>query len=109
QEKMGFALGQLAREDPSFHVGTDAESGQTILRGMGELHLEIIVERMRRHFGVDANVGKPQVAYRETLRGAVEQDARFVRQASGGEDAAQVRLRLEPLAAGSGVKIVDGS
>src|SRR5690606_33142724 len=83
QDKMGFALNELAREDPTFRVGTDRESGQTIIRGMGELHLEIIVDRMRREFGVDANVGKPQVAYRETIRDTVEQEGKFVRQGGG--------------------------
>ena len=108
QEKMAFALAQLVREDPSFQVAADEESGQTIVRGMGELHLEILVERMRRQFGVDLNVGKPQVAYRETLCGAVEQDGKFVRRADGLEDAAQLRLRLAPRAAGRGATIVDG-
>ena len=83
QEKMGFALSKLAREDPSFRVHTDEESGQTIISGMGELHLEIIVDRMRREFKVEANVGKPQVAYRETIRQAVEQEGKFVRQCGG--------------------------
>jgi elongation factor G len=108
--KMGFALGQLAREDPSLRVATDEESGQTIIRGMGELHLEIIVERMQREFGVAANVGKPQVAYREAIRKSVEQEGKFVRQTSGGRDRyGHVWLRLEPLPVGSGFEFVDGT
>src|SRR4026209_314523 len=79
QEKMGIALSKLAQEDPSFRVHSDEESGQTLISGMGELHLEIIVDRMRREFGVEANVGKPQVAYRETIRGSVEQDGKYVK------------------------------
>src|SRR5690606_19433244 len=80
QEKMGLALGRLAQEDPSFRVRTDEESGQTIISGMGELHLDIIVDRMKREFNVEANIGAPQVAYRETIRKAVEQEGKFVRQ-----------------------------
>src|SRR3546814_6288300 len=80
QEKMGMALGRLAQEDPSFRVHTDEESGQTIIAGMGELHLDILVDRMRREFHVEANVGKPQVAYRETIRKAVKAEGKFVRQ-----------------------------
>ncbi|WP_339424914.1 EF-Tu/IF-2/RF-3 family GTPase, partial [Klebsiella pneumoniae] len=80
QEKMGIALGKLAAEDPSFRVETDAETGQTLISGMGELHLDIIVDRMKREFGVDCNVGKPQVAYRETIRGKSEVEGKFVRQ-----------------------------
>ena len=80
QEKMSIALGKLAQEDPSFRVHTDEESGQTIIEGMGELHLEIIVDRMKREFNVEANVGKPQVAYRETIKTAIEQEGKFVRQ-----------------------------
>ena len=83
QEKMGIALGKLAQEDPSFRVHTDEESGQTIIAGMGELHLEIIVDRMKREFSVEANVGKPQVAYRETIRKSVEQEGKYVRQSGG--------------------------
>ncbi len=83
QEKMGIALGKLAQEDPSFRVRTDEETGQTIISGMGELHLEIIVDRMRREFNVEANVGKPQVAYRETIREKVEQEGKYVRQSGG--------------------------
>ena len=83
QEKMGIALGRLAQEDPSFRVRTDEESGQTIIAGMGELHLDILVDRMKREFNVEANVGKPQVAYRETIRKAVKQEGKFVRQSGG--------------------------
>src|SRR5579863_7651333 len=83
QEKMGVALGKLAQEDPTFKVHTDEETGQTIISGMGELHLEIIVDRMKREFSVEANVGKPQVAYRETIRGSVEQEGKYVRQSGG--------------------------
>jgi elongation factor G len=102
QEKMGIALGKLAQEDPSFRVHTDEESGQTIISGMGELHLEIIVDRMQREFHVDANIGKPQVAYRETIKNTVEQEGRFVRQSGGRGMYGHVWLKLEPLAAGSG-------
>ncbi|MFX3658156.1 MAG: elongation factor G [bacterium] len=97
QEKMGVALGKLAQEDPSFRVRTDEESGQTIISGMGELHLDIIVDRMRREFGVEANIGKPQVAYRETIRGSVEIEGKFVRQSGGRGQYGHVWLRLEPL------------
>jgi elongation factor G len=97
QEKMGIALGKLAQEDPSFRVHTDEESGQTIISGMGELHLEIIVDRMKREFNVEANVGKPQVAYRETIRKSVEVEGKFVRQSGGRGQYGHVWLRLEPL------------
>jgi elongation factor G len=97
QEKMGVALGKLAQEDPSFRVRTDEESGQTIISGMGELHLDIIVDRMRREFGVEANIGKPQVAYRETIRASVEIEGKFVRQSGGRGQYGHVWLRLEPL------------
>jgi elongation factor G len=107
QEKMGMALNKLAHEDPSFRVMTDQESGQTIISGMGELHLEIIVDRLRREFKVDANVGKPQVAYRETIRSTVEQEGKFVRQSGGRGQYGHVWLRLEPLEAGSGYEFVD--
>ena len=96
QEKMGIALQKLAKEDPSFRVATDEESGQTIISGMGELHLDIIVDRMRREFKVDANVGKPQVAYRETIRKAVEQEGKFVRQSGGRGQYGHVFIRIEP-------------
>src|SRR6266478_4021303 len=103
QEKMGLALQRLAKEDPSFRVHTDAESGQTIIEGMGELHLEIIVDRMKREFKVDANVGKPQVAYRETIRKSVEQESKFIRQTGGRGQYGHVVLRVEPLAPGGGI------
>jgi elongation factor G len=96
QEKMGLALQRLAKEDPSFRMATDQESGQTIISGMGELHLEIIVDRMRREFKVEANVGKPQVAYRETIRGSVESEGKFVRQSGGRGQYGHVWLKLEP-------------
>jgi elongation factor G len=99
QEKMGVALGKLAQEDPSFRVHTDEETGQTIISGMGELHLEIIVDRMKREFNVEANVGKPQVAYRETIRKSVEVEGKFVRQSGGRGQYGHVWLRLEPLPA----------
>jgi elongation factor G len=102
QEKMGVALGKLAKEDPSFQVRTDEESGQTIITGMGELHLDIIVDRMRREFSVEANVGKPQVAYRETVRKQVEQEGKFVRQSGGRGQYGHVYLRIEPLESGAG-------
>ncbi|MFG1488141.1 elongation factor G [Oceanospirillum sp. HFRX-1_2] len=97
QEKMGVALGKLAQEDPSFRVQTDEETGQTLISGMGELHLDIIVDRMRREFKVDANIGKPQVAYRETIRSSVEQEGKFVRQSGGRGQFGHVWLRIEPL------------
>ena len=102
QEKMGIALQKLAKEDPSFRVHTDEESGQTIISGMGELHLEIIVERMKREFSVDANVGAPQVAYRETIRKTVEQEGKFVRQSGGRGQYGHVWIRISPLPAGEG-------
>lgn len=107
QEKMSIALGKLAQEDPSFRVHTDEESGQTIIQGMGELHLEIIVDRMRREFFVEANVGKPQVAYRETLRATVEQEGKFVRQSGGRGQYGHVWLKLEPQAPGVGYEFVN--
>ena len=102
QEKMGVALGKLAKEDPSFRVRTDEESGQTIISGMGELHLDIIVDRMKREFSVEANIGKPQVAFRETIRKTVEQEGKFVRQSGGRGMYGHVWLKLEPLPGGSG-------
>ncbi len=108
QEKMGIALQKLAKEDPSFRVHTDEESGQTIISGMGELHLEIIVDRMRREFKVEANVGAPQVAYRETIRKSVEQEGKFVRQSGGRGQYGHVWLRIEPREAGSGYEFVNG-
>jgi elongation factor G len=108
QEKMGVALSRLAKEDPSFRVHTDEESSQTIISGMGELHLEIIVDRMKREFNVEANVGKPQVAYRETIRGTVEQEGKFVRQSGGRGQYGHVWLKLEPQPAGKGYEFVNG-
>ena len=102
QEKMGLALQKLAQEDPSFRVRTDEESGQTIISGMGELHLEIIVDRMKREFKVEANVGAPQVAYRETIRKSVEQEGKFVRQSGGRGQYGHVWLRIEPREPGEG-------
>jgi elongation factor G len=102
QEKMGVALSRLAQEDPSFRVRSDEESGQTIISGMGELHLEIIVDRMKREFNVEANVGKPQVAYRETIRKAVKQDGKFVRQSGGKGQYGHVVLEIEPQERGAG-------
>jgi elongation factor G len=107
QEKMGMALQRLAKEDPSFRLSTDTESGQTIIAGMGELHLEIIVDRMKREFKVEANVGKPQVAYRETIRGTVEQEGKFVRQSGGRGQYGHVWIRLEPQEAGKGYEFVN--
>ena len=102
QEKMGIALSKLAQEDPSFRVHTDEESGQTIISGMGELHLDIIVDRMKREFKVEANVGRPQVAYRETIRKAVEAEGKFVRQSGGRGQYGHVKIRLEPIDQGAG-------
>ncbi|MDN3544377.1 elongation factor G [Kinneretia asaccharophila] len=108
QEKMGIALGRLAKEDPSFRLRTDEESGQTIISGMGELHLEIIVDRMKREFGVEANVGKPQVAYRETIRkSAVDVEGKFVRQSGGKGQYGHVVLTVEPQEPGKGFEFVD--
>jgi elongation factor G len=108
QEKMGVALQRLAKEDPSFRVHTDQESGQTIISGMGELHLEIIVDRMKREFKVEANVGKPQVAYRETIRGTIESEGKFVRQSGGRGQYGHVWLKIEPHAQGKGYEFVNG-
>ncbi len=108
QEKMGVALSKLAQEDPSFRVHTDEESGQTIISGMGELHLEIIVDRMKREFSVEANVGKPQVAYRETIRSTVEQEGKFIRQSGGRGQYGHVWLKIEPQEPGSGYEFVNG-
>ena len=107
QEKMGIALSKLAQEDPSFRVRTDEESGQTIISGMGELHLEIIVDRMKREFGVESNVGNPQVAYREALRKSVEQESKFVRQSGGRGQYGHVYLRIEPREPGAGYEFVN--
>ena len=108
QEKMGIALNKLAAEDPSFRVRTDEESGQTIISGMGELHLEIIVDRMKREFKVEANIGAPQVAYRETIRKSVEQEGKFVRQSGGRGQYGHVWLKIEPQEAGAGYEFVNG-
>ena len=105
QEKMGLALQRLAKEDPSFRVQTDQESGQTIISGMGELHLEIIVDRMKREFKVEANVGKPQVAYRETIRGTVEMSKASSSQSGGRGQYGHVWLKLEPQRAGQGLRV----
>jgi elongation factor G len=107
QEKMSLALGKLAKEDPSFRVRTDEESGQTIIAGMGELHLDIIVDRMKREFKVEANVGAPQVAYRETIRRKIEQEGKFVRQSGGRGQYGHVWLRLEPQERGKGYEFVN--
>ena len=107
QEKMGLALNRLAKEDPSFRVRSDEESGQTIISGMGELHLEIIVDRMKREFGVEAAVGAPQVAYRETIRKAVESEGKHIKQSGGKGQYGHVVLKLEPLEPGSGYEFVD--
>ena len=107
QEKMSIALNRLAQEDPSFRVRTDEESGQTIISGMGELHLDIIVDRMRREFSVDCNVGKPQVAYRETIKASVEQEGKFVRQSGGRGQYGHCWLRLEPQEPGKGYEFVN--
>ncbi len=107
QEKMGIALSKLAAEDPSFRVHTDEETGQTIISGMGELHLEIIVDRMKREFKVEANVGKPQVAYRETIRGTTEVEGKFVRQSGGRGQFGHCWLKIEPLEEGKGYEFVN--
>ena len=107
QEKLGVALGKLAQEDPSFRVRTDEESGQTIISGMGELHLEIIIDRLRREFSVDANIGKPQVAYRETLNASVEQEHKYAKQTGGRGQYGHVYIRVEPQERGDGFEFVD--
>jgi elongation factor G len=107
QEKMGIALGRLAQEDPSFRVHTDEESGQTIISGMGELHLDILVDRMKREFKVEANVGAPQVAYRETIRASTEVEGKFVRQSGGRGQFGHVWLKIEPQEAGDGYEFVN--
>ena len=107
QEKMGIALSRLAQEDPSFRVRTDEESGQTIISGMGELHLEIIVDRMRREFSVEANVGAPQVAYRECIKKSIEQEGKFVKQSGGRGQFGHVWLKIEPNEAGKGYEFID--
>ena len=107
QEKMSIGLGKLAQEDPSFRMHTDEETGQTIIEGMGELHLEIIVDRLKREFQVEANVGKPQVAYRETIKSTIEQEGKFVRQSGGRGQYGHVWLKIEPKAAGEGYEFVN--
>ncbi len=107
QEKMGLALGKLAEEDPSFRVKSDEETGQTIISGMGELHLEIIVDRMMREFNVQANVGKPQVAYRETIRKTVEAEGKYIKQTGGRGNYGHCYITMEPLPAGTGIEFVD--
>ena len=107
QEKMGVALNRLAQEDPSFRVRTDEESGQTIISGMGELHLEILVDRMKREFGVEANVGAPQVAYREAIKKPVEIEGKFIKQSGGRGQYGHVWLKMEPNEAGKGFEFVD--
>ena len=107
QEKMSIALGKLAQEDPSFRVSSDEESGQTIISGMGELHLEVLVERMKREFSVEANVGAPQVAYRECIRKPVDQESKFVRQSGGRGQYGHVYLKIEPQEAGKGYEFVN--
>jgi len=107
QEKMGIALGRLAAEDPSFRVRTDEETGQTIISGMGELHLEILVDRMSREFKVEANIGKPQVAYRETIRGKAKAEGKFVRQSGGRGQYGHCWLEIEPMEPGSGFEFID--
>ena len=107
QEKMGLALSKLAQEDPSFKVTTDQESNQTIISGMGELHLEIIVDRLKREFSVEANVGKPQVAYRETIKTTIEQEAKYIKQSGGRGQYGHVWLKLEPQESGKGFEFVN--
>ena len=107
QEKMGIALNRLAQEDPSFRVHTDEESGQTIISGMGELHLEIIVDRMKREFGVEANVGAPQVAYREAIKKAVQVEGKFIKQSGGRGQYGHVWIKMEPNETGKGYEFVD--
>src|SRR6186997_3563537 len=108
QDKLGTAIQRLAEEDPTFRVRNDEESGQTIISGMGELHLEILVDRMKREFNVEANVGKPQVAYRETIRKAVRQEGKFVRQSGGRGQYGHVVLEIEPLERGGGYIFENG-
>src|SRR5208337_5588516 len=107
QEKMGMALNRLAQEDPSFRVRSDEESGQTIISGMGELHLEVLVERMKREFGVEASVGKPQVAYREAIKKSVEVEGKFIKQSGGRGQYGHVWLKIEPNETGKGFEFVD--
>ena len=107
QEKMGMALGRLAQEDPTFKVHTDPDSGQTIISGMGELHLEIIVDRMMREYKVEANVGKPQVAYRETIRKHAEAEGKYIRQTGGNGQYGHAKIKLDPQPPGTGYEFVN--
>src|SRR5947209_8828113 len=107
QEKMGLALSRLAQEDPTFRVNTDPDSGQTIISGMGELHLEIIIDRMMREYKVEANVGKPQVAYRETIRKASEAEGKFIRQTGGRGQYGHVKIKLDPNEMGKGFEFIN--
>src|SRR4029434_164670 len=107
QEKMGVALNKLAQEDPTFRIHTDPDTAQTIISGMGELHLEIIVDRMMREFNVGANVGKPQVAYKETIRAKADAEGKYIRQTGGRGQYGRVRSKIEPLAPGNGFEFVD--
>ena len=107
QEKMALALGKLTNEDPSFQVSTDHETSQTVIHGMGELHLDIMVDRLKREFSVEANVGKPQVAYRETIRGSVEQEQKYVRQSGGRGQYGHVYIKIEPIDQGGGFEFVN--
>src|SRR5205823_13441666 len=107
QEKLGVALGRLADEDPTFKIRTDTETGQTLISGMGELHLEILVDRMKREFKVEANVGKPQVAYRETIRKKVEQEGKYIKQSGGRGNYGHVWIILEPNEKGKGFEFID--
>jgi elongation factor G len=107
QEKLGTALGRLAEEDPTFRIRSDQETGQTIISGMGELHLEILVDRMKREFKVEANIGKPQVAYRETIRKAVEQEGKYIKQSGGRGNYGHVWLKIEPNETGKGYEFID--
>src|SRR5699024_11765030 len=109
QEKMGIALAKLAEEDPTFKTYTDEETGQTIIAGMGELHLEIIVDRLLREFKVEANVGKPQVSYRETITKAVEAEGKYVRQSGGKGQYGHCKIKMEALEAGKGDEFVDAT
>ena len=107
QEKMGMALAKLAQEDPTFKVHTDPDSGQTIISGMGELHLEIIVDRMMREYKVEANVGEPQVAFRETIRKTAEAEGKYIRQTGGSGNYGHVKIRVEPNEPGKGFEFVN--
>ena len=107
QEKMALALGKLTNEDPSFQVSTDHETGQTVIHGMGELHLDIMVDRLKREFNVEANIGKPQVAYRETIRGKVDQEQKYVRQSGGRGQYGHVYITIEPIDQGGGFEFVN--